>query len=269
MQDILEKRQYPLATRDAKGNLRVAAAVGPFDFARAELLDQNGVDALVVDCAHGHNMKVVAGVQDIKGSVKADVIAGNIATSRAAEALVEAGVDGIKVGIGPGSICTTRIVAGVGVPQITAIAQVADVASAAEIPIIADGGVRFSGDVAKAIAAGADTVMMGSMFAGTDEAPGKVITIKGTPLQAVPRYGIPGRHERRAVERPLLPEEGYREHQVRARRGRRGNAVCRSCERSHVPACRRPEVRDGIHRIKNNSRDAYESDGSSGSRMRE
>ena len=179
MQDILEKRQYPNATRDAKGNLRVAAAVGPFDFARAELLDQNGVDALVVDCAHGHNMKVVAAVQEIKGSVKADVIAGNIATSEAAEALVKAGVDGIKVGIGPGSICTTRIVAGTGVPQITAIAQVADIAHPAGVPVIADGGVRYSGDVAKAIAAGADTVMMGSMFAGTDEAPGKVITIKG------------------------------------------------------------------------------------------
>jgi IMP dehydrogenase len=179
MQDILEKRQYPLATRDVKGNLRVAAAVGPFDFSRAELLDQHGVDALVVDCAHGHNMKVVAAVKDIKESVKADVVAGNIATSAAAEALSGANVDGLKVGIGPGSICTTRIVAGVGVPQISAIAQVADVASAAGIPIIADGGVRFSGDVAKALAAGADTVMMGSMFAGTDEAPGKVITIKG------------------------------------------------------------------------------------------
>ena len=179
MQDILEKRQYPKATRDSKGNLRVAAAVGPFDFARANLLDQNGVDALVVDCAHGHNMKVVAAVQEIKGSVKADVIAGNIATSEAAEALVNAGVDGIKVGIGPGSICTTRIVAGTGVPQITAIAQVADIAHPAGVPVIADGGVRYSGDVAKAIAAGADTVMMGSMFAGTDEAPGKVITIKG------------------------------------------------------------------------------------------
>ena len=179
MQDILEKRQYPNATRDSKGKLRVAAAVGPFDFARAELLDQNGVDALVVDCAHGHNMKVVAAVQEIKGSVKADVIAGNVATSEAAEALVRAGVDGIKVGIGPGSICTTRIVAGTGVSQITAIAQVADIAHPAGVPVIADGGVRYSGDVAKAIAAGADTVMMGSMFAGTDEAPGKVITIKG------------------------------------------------------------------------------------------
>jgi IMP dehydrogenase len=179
MQDILEKRQYPLATRDAKGNLRVAAAVGPFDFARAEILDQHNVDALVVDCAHGHNMKVVAAVKDIKGSMKAEIIAGNIATSAAAEALVSAGVDGIKVGIGPGSICTTRIVAGTGVPQITAITQVADIARNADIPVIADGGVRFSGDVAKAIAAGADTVMLGSMFAGTDEAPGKVITIKG------------------------------------------------------------------------------------------
>ena len=179
MQDILEKRQYPLATRDTKGNLRVAAAVGPFDFARAELLDQHNVDALVVDCAHGHNMKVVAAVKDIKGSMKAEIIAGNIATSAAAEALVSAGVDGIKVGIGPGSICTTRIVAGTGVPQISAITQVADITRYADIPVIADGGVRFSGDVAKAIAAGADTVMLGSMFAGTDEAPGKVITIKG------------------------------------------------------------------------------------------
>jgi len=132
-----------------------------------------------VDCAHGHNMKVVEAVKNIKGSVNAEVIAGNIATSTAAEALLGAGVDGIKVGIGPGSICTTRIVAGTGVPQITAIAQVADVASPAGVPVIADGGVRYSGDVAKALAAGADTVMMGSMFAGTDEAPGKVITIKG------------------------------------------------------------------------------------------
>jgi IMP dehydrogenase len=179
MQDILEKRQYPKATRDKKGNLQVAAAVGPFDFTRATLLDSHGVDALVVDCAHGHNMKVVEAVKNIKGSVNAEVIAGNIATSTAAEALLGAGVDGIKVGIGPGSICTTRIVAGTGVPQITAIAQVADVASPAGVPVIADGGVRYSGDVAKALAAGADTVMMGSMFAGTDEAPGKVITIKG------------------------------------------------------------------------------------------
>jgi len=178
MQDILEKRQYPRATRDSKGNLRVAAAVGPFDFKRAMLLDEAGADALVVDCAHGHNMKVVAAVKEIKASAKADVVAGNIATAQAARELVDH-VNGLKVGIGPGSICTTRIVAGVGVPQITAIAAVADVARASGVPVIADGGVRYSGDVAKAIAAGADSVMMGSLFAGTDEAPGRVITIKG------------------------------------------------------------------------------------------
>ncbi|HNI42942.1 MAG TPA: IMP dehydrogenase, partial [Methanoregulaceae archaeon] len=126
MQDILEKRQYPNATRGKTGTLRVATAVGPFDFERAMLLDEEGTDALVVDCAHGHNMNVVKSVRNIKGSAKADVIAGNIATAKAAEDLMDT-VDGLKVGIGPGSICTTRIVAGVGVPQITAVASVADV----------------------------------------------------------------------------------------------------------------------------------------------
>lgn len=178
MQDLLEKRQYPQASRDSTGNLRVAAAVGPFDFERAMNLDAAGVDAIVVDCAHGHNMKVVRSVGEIKGSVKADVIAGNIATGKAAKEYIDI-VDGIKVGIGPGSICTTRIVAGVGVPQITAIAQVAEIVSPAGIPLIADGGIRFSGDVAKALAAGADSVMIGSLFAGTDESPGRVITMKG------------------------------------------------------------------------------------------
>ena len=178
MQDILEKRQYPNATRGSSGKLRVATAVGPFDFERAMLLDEEGADALVVDCAHGHNMNVVKSVRNIKGSARADVIAGNIATAKAAEDLMDT-VDGLKVGIGPGSICTTRIVAGVGVPQITAIASVADVVKDAGIPVIADGGVRFSGDVAKAIAAGADSVMIGSLFAGSDESPGRIITMKG------------------------------------------------------------------------------------------
>lgn len=178
MRDILEKRQYPRANRDANGKLRVAAAVGPFDFNRAMMLAEAGVDALVVDCAHGHNMNVVRAVGEIKGSVAIDVVAGNIATKQAASALAGT-VDGLKVGIGPGSICTTRIVAGVGVPQVSAIANVAEVARGADVPVIADGGIRYSGDIAKAIAAGADSIMAGSLFAGTDEAPGRVTTIKG------------------------------------------------------------------------------------------
>jgi len=178
MQDLLEKRQYPNATRDDRSRLRVAAAVGPFDHERAMRLDEAGADALVVDCAHGHNLNVIRSIRDVKGSARADVIAGNIATARAAEDLMDT-VDGLKVGIGPGSICTTRIVAGVGVPQITAIASVADTVRGTGIPVIADGGIRYSGDVAKAIAAGADSVMIGSLFAGTDESPGRVITMKG------------------------------------------------------------------------------------------
>lgn len=178
MQDVLEKRQYPNATRDSQKQLRVAAAVGPFDTERAMRLDECGADALVVDCAHGHNQNVVKSIRDIKGSVKADVIAGNIATAAAAKDLVDT-VDGLKVGIGPGSICTTRIVAGVGIPQVTAIASVADVIRGTGVPLIADGGIRYSGDVAKAIAAGADSVMIGSLFAGTDESPGRIITMKG------------------------------------------------------------------------------------------
>jgi IMP dehydrogenase len=178
MRDILEKRQYPRANRDANGKLKVAAAVGPFDFERAMMLVEAGADALVVDCAHGHNMNVVGAVREIKGSTSIDVVAGNIATKQAASALTDF-VDGLKVGIGPGSICTTRIVAGVGVPQVSAIANVAEVTQEAGVPVIADGGIRYSGDIAKAIAAGADCVMAGSLFAGTDEAPGRITTIKG------------------------------------------------------------------------------------------
>lgn len=178
MQDVLEKHQYPRAVRARDGNLRVAAAVGPFDHPRAMALVEAGVDALVVDTAHGHNLNVVRGVGEIKGSVDVDVVAGNIATREAAADLIGI-VDGIKVGIGPGSICTTRIVAGVGVPQVSAIAAVADVAGPAGVPVCADGGVRFSGDIAKAIAAGADAVMLGSLLAGTDESPGRIVVIKG------------------------------------------------------------------------------------------
>ena len=179
MQEVLNKRQYQDAIRDTSGGLRVAASVGPFDIERAHLLEEAGADAIIVDCAHAHNMNVVKSVGEIKGSVSCDVVAGNIATAKAAEELIKHEVDGLKVGIGPGSICTTRVVAGVGVPQITAIASVAEIASPCGIPVIGDGGIRFSGDIAKAIAAGADSVMMGNLFAGTDEAPGQVVTIQG------------------------------------------------------------------------------------------
>ena len=178
MQNILQRRQYPMASRDENDRLIVAAAVGPFDVERAVALDKAGANVLMIDCAHAHNMNVVDSARMIKKKVKADVVVGNIATAEAAEELVDF-VDGIKVGVGPGSICITRVVAGVGVPQLTAIAEVADVASKHDIPVIADGGIRYSGDIAKAIAIGADVVMLGNLLAGTDEAPGRTITIKG------------------------------------------------------------------------------------------
>ncbi|WP_174591748.1 IMP dehydrogenase [Methanocella conradii] len=178
MQNILERRQYPNANKNGSDQLRVAAAVGPFDVERALALDKAGVDAICVDCAHAHNMRVVESARRIKKMVSADVVVGNIATAEACEELVGF-ADGVKVGVGPGSICTTRIVAGVGVPQLTAIASAVDVAREAGMPVIADGGIRYSGDIAKAIAAGADCVMLGNLLAGTKEAPGRLITIKG------------------------------------------------------------------------------------------
>ncbi|WRQ72959.1 MAG: IMP dehydrogenase [Methanosarcinales archaeon Met12] len=178
MQDILHRHQHPRAIRDEEGRLMVAAAVGPFDVERAVALDAAGADVLVVDCAHAHNMNVVNSAKVIKKKVGADVVVGNIATAEAAEELVGF-VDGIKVGVGPGSICTTRIVTGVGVPQLTAIASVVDVARKHKVPVIADGGMKYSGDIAKAIAVGANSVMVGNLIAGTDEAPGRTMTIKG------------------------------------------------------------------------------------------
>jgi IMP dehydrogenase len=178
VKDIQKKIQYPQATKDERGRLCVGAAVGvgPDAVERAEALVAAGVDVLVVDTAHGHSRGVLEMVSAIKSRVLVEVIAGNIATSAAADMLVAAGADAVKVGIGPGSICTTRVVAGVGVPQITAIY---DVASTVDVPVIADGGMTTSGDIAKAVAAGADTVMLGSLLAGTDEAPGEVILVQG------------------------------------------------------------------------------------------
>jgi IMP dehydrogenase len=182
VKDIQKRVEFPQATKDTQGRLRVGAAVGvgPDAVERAQALAAAGVDVLVVDTAHGHSSGVVDMVARIAGlSGSFEVIAGNIATGEAAEALIDAGADGLKTGIGPGSICTTRVVAGVGVPQITAIYDVADAAARHGVPVIADGGMTSSGDVAKAIAAGADTVMLGSMLAGTEESPGDVVFAQG------------------------------------------------------------------------------------------
>ena len=181
VKDIQKRIEYPDATKDERGRLRAGAAVGvgPDAVERAQALVAAGVDLLVVDTAHGHSAGVLEMVKRIKDASAVEVIAGNIATAEAARALIDAGADAIKVGIGPGSICTTRVVAGVGVPQITAIYDCAEIAAAEGIPVIGDGGMTSSGDIAKAVAAGADMVMLGSLLAGVDEAPGEVILSQG------------------------------------------------------------------------------------------
>ena len=181
VKDIQKKIDFPDATKDASGRLRVAAAVGtgPDVADRAKALIEAGVDAIVVDTAHGHAESVQATVRELRRMWDGPLIGGNIATAAAAEALIDAGVDTIKVGIGPGSICTTRVVTGIGVPQITAVFDCARVARARGVNVIADGGLQYAGDLAKAVAAGADTVMFGSLLAGTDESPGEVVVVQG------------------------------------------------------------------------------------------
>ena len=182
VKDILKSSEHPNASKDEQGHLRVGAAIGVGEGTeeRAELLAEAGVDVIVVDTAHGHSEGVLKRVEWVKKRFpNIDVIGGNIATATAAKALVDHGADGVKVGIGPGSICTTRIVAGVGVPQITAVDNVAKALAASGVPLIADGGIRYSGDISKAIAAGANAVMLGGLFAGTEEAPGETVLYQG------------------------------------------------------------------------------------------
>jgi IMP dehydrogenase len=204
VKDITKQTSFPNAARDAMGKLRVGAAVGVGEGTeeRVELLARAGVDVIVVDTAHGHSAGVIERVRWVKRNYSnLDVIGGNIATGSAALALVEAGADGVKVGIGPGSICTTRIVAGVGVPQITAIDNVATALQGTGVPLIADGGVRYSGDVAKAIAAGAHTVMMGGVFAGTEESPGEVILFQGRSYKGYRGMGSIGAMQQGSADR--------------------------------------------------------------------
>ncbi len=192
IKDIDMHRRYPSSCKDSEGRLRVGAAVGVLDFERAERLIAQGVDILTVDSAHGHSRNVLETVKTIKKQWDIDVIAGNVATAEGAKALIDAGADAVKIGIGPGSICTTRVVSGVGVPQITAIHRAALVAADANIPVIADGGIRFSGDIVKAIAAGASVVMIGSLLAGFDESPGDIILYQGRSFKAYRGMGSLG-----------------------------------------------------------------------------
>jgi IMP dehydrogenase len=204
VKDITKAVEHPNAAKDEQGKLRVGAAVGVGEGTeeRCELLARAGVDLLVVDTAHGHSKGVLDRVRWVKRNFpNVDVVGGNIATAEAARALVEHGADGVKVGIGPGSICTTRIVAGVGVPQITAIANVAAALEGSGVPLIADGGIRYSGDVAKAVAAGAYTVMMGGMFAGTEEAPGEIILYQGRSYKSYRGMGSLGAMQKGAADR--------------------------------------------------------------------
>nr|MCU0932606.1 IMP dehydrogenase [Serpentinimonas sp.] len=204
VKDITKQLNFPNAARDPSGRLRVGAAVGvgAGTEERVEALVKAGVDAIVVDTAHGHSKGVLDRVRWVKQNYPdVDVIGGNIATGAAALALVEAGADGVKVGIGPGSICTTRIVAGVGVPQVTAIDNVATALRGTGVPLIADGGIRYSGDIAKAIAAGAHTVMMGGMFAGTEEAPGEIVLFQGRSYKSYRGMGSIGAMQQGSADR--------------------------------------------------------------------
>jgi IMP dehydrogenase len=201
IKDIEKKEQYPNANKDEFGRLRVAAAIGVGQMDRATALADAGVDVLVLDSAHGHSQGIIDTVKAIKAKLDVDVVAGNIATGAAAKDLIEAGADAVKVGIGPGSICTTRIVAGVGVPQISAIDEVAQVANAMGVPVIADGGIKYSGDVAKALAVGASCVMLGSALAGTYEAPGEMIIYNGRQFKEYRGMGSIGAMSKGSTDR--------------------------------------------------------------------
>lgn len=216
MRDIDRFQLYPLSARDDRGRLRVGAAVGVHNYDRVAALIKAEVDVIVVDTAHGHSQNVIDTVKKIKSEYDIDIIAGNIATADAAEALIKAGANAIKVGIGPGAICTTRVISGVGVPQVTAIMDCVAVAEKHNIPVIADGGIRNSGDIAKAIAAGASCVMLGSLFAGLDESPGQLVIYKGRQFKEYRGMGsigamVKGSADRygqksSAAENKLVPE---------------------------------------------------------------
>lgn len=201
IKDIDKNLRFPRASKDARGRLRVGAAVGVFDFERVEALVTAGVDVLVVDSAHGHSKNVKETVAELKQRWDIDVVAGNVATYEGARDLLEAGADAIKVGIGPGSICTTRIISGIGVPQLTAVSHVAKAVAGTDVPVIADGGIRYSGDITKALAAGAHVVMLGGLLAGLDESPGEMILYQGRSFKRYRGMGSLGAMVKGSSER--------------------------------------------------------------------
>lgn len=201
IKDLKKRVEYPQANKDEYGRLRVGAAIGVNQYDRAEALVQAGVDVLVLDSAHGQSKGILDTVKKLKELFDVDIVAGNIATKEAAEDLIKAGADGIKVGIGPGSICTTRIVAGVGVPQISAIDECSEVGKKYGVPVIADGGIKYSGDLAKALAAGASCIMVGSLLAGTDESPGELITYQGRQYKTYRGMGSIGAMTKGSTDR--------------------------------------------------------------------
>lgn len=201
IKDIDKNLQFPQASKDSRGRLRVGAAVGVHDLDRVALLVEKGVDVLVVDSAHGHSRNVIETIGEIKQAFNIDVIAGNVATAAGAIALAEAGVDAVKVGIGPGSICTTRIISGIGVPQLTAVANASKALKGMDVPVIADGGIRYSGDITKALAAGAWTVMVGGLLAGVDESPGEMILFQGRSFKRYRGMGSLGAMVKGSSER--------------------------------------------------------------------
>ncbi|KRV46847.1 inosine-5'-monophosphate dehydrogenase [Wenjunlia vitaminophila] len=213
VKDFVKTEQYPNATKDSNGRLVVGAAVGVGDeaYARAQALVDAGVDFLVVDSAHGHSRGILEMISKLKANFKLDVIGGNVATRDGAQALIDAGADGIKVGVGPGSICTTRVVAGVGAPQVTAIYQAAQAAGPAGVPVIGDGGLQYSGDIAKAIAAGADAVMVGSLLAGCEESPGDLIFINGKQFKAYRGMGSLGAMQSRGQGRSYSKDRYFQD----------------------------------------------------------
>jgi len=201
IKDIKRRQEFPNANKDDFGRLRVGAAIGVGQIDRARKLVDAGVDVLVLDSAHGHSKGIIDTVKQIKAELAIDIIAGNVATAEAVKSLAEAGADAVKVGIGPGSICTTRIVAGVGVPQISAIDECAEAAKAFDIPIIADGGIKFSGDLAKALAVGAEAIMIGSLLAGTEESPGETIMYQGRQYKNYRGMGSIGAMQKGSTDR--------------------------------------------------------------------